>query len=361
MIFQSHATLIQAPVGSGKSFLFFDGIVYGLYKYSSRPLLRHQAESGAVSILREQRDGTYLVRRTLTHGNTRDRAQSTLYRVGDGVRTWLSAEYGDMILHTDHSLRDALQQSSIILEEIPTKTDTELQAILDDMLPPRSVLTNTQLLLQDSDNLFTMSPADRITVFQHLFNLLDIDAAKDLIAEAKRDTQTRIRVLSDTSRQQTKYRELITTIEQQVAGNKYQEAQQFAILFATWLKPLDSLDDLAIEQTILPQGREAAIQSDIEITNSTLESLQVQQAKREQHSKTLAESQKNLTSLQMQSQTLDRQIAQLQQSLQSVDQQTLQQAKQTKIDASNTYNTTLETIDRSGIVDTLTPRVGQIE
>lgn len=113
-------------------------------------------------------------------------------------------------------MRDALQHSDIILEEIPTKTDTELQSLLDSMLPPRSVLTNTQLLLQDSDNLFTMSPADRITVFQHLFNLLDIDAAKDLISEAKRETQTRIRVLSDTSRQQTKYRELITTIEQQV-------------------------------------------------------------------------------------------------------------------------------------------------
>lgn len=81
VIFQSHAALIQAPVGSGKSFLFFDGIVYGLYKYSSRPLLRHQAESGAVSILREQRDGVYLVRRTLTHGKTKDRSQSTLYRV----------------------------------------------------------------------------------------------------------------------------------------------------------------------------------------------------------------------------------------------------------------------------------------
>lgn len=84
------------------------------------------------------------------------------------------------------------------------------------MLPPRSVLTHTQLLLQDSDNIFTMSPAERITVFQHLFNLLDIETAKDIIGESKRETQTSIRVLSDASRLESKYRELVRSIDQHI-------------------------------------------------------------------------------------------------------------------------------------------------
>ncbi len=31
--------LIKAPIGSGKSFLFFDGLVYALYGYSKRDML----------------------------------------------------------------------------------------------------------------------------------------------------------------------------------------------------------------------------------------------------------------------------------------------------------------------------------
>lgn len=124
--------------------------------------------------------------------------------------------YGSTVLHQNRPLRPALQSSTIVVEEIPTKTDTELQQLVDAMIPPRSVLTHTQLLLQDSDNIFTMSAADRITVFQHLFALLDIDSAKAMIADAKKENQTRIRVLSDTSRMESKYCDLIKNIQKTV-------------------------------------------------------------------------------------------------------------------------------------------------
>ena len=38
--------LIKAPIGSGKSFLFFDGPVFGLYRKNSRPLLNMNSEKG---------------------------------------------------------------------------------------------------------------------------------------------------------------------------------------------------------------------------------------------------------------------------------------------------------------------------
>ena len=43
--FQQGKYLIRAPIGSGKSFLFFDGPVFALYKSSSRPLLHRRAKN----------------------------------------------------------------------------------------------------------------------------------------------------------------------------------------------------------------------------------------------------------------------------------------------------------------------------
>jgi len=37
--------LIKAPIGSGKSFLFFDGLVYALYGYSKRDMLNVSCDS----------------------------------------------------------------------------------------------------------------------------------------------------------------------------------------------------------------------------------------------------------------------------------------------------------------------------
>lgn len=39
LILKSGTYLIKAPIGSGKSFLFFDGLVYALYGYSKRDML----------------------------------------------------------------------------------------------------------------------------------------------------------------------------------------------------------------------------------------------------------------------------------------------------------------------------------
>jgi len=36
--------LIQSPIGRGKSFLFFDGIIYALYGYSKRDMLNVECE-----------------------------------------------------------------------------------------------------------------------------------------------------------------------------------------------------------------------------------------------------------------------------------------------------------------------------
>jgi len=44
IFFNTGKVLIKAPIGSGKSFLFFDGPIYGLYKYSSRNILNTKSK-----------------------------------------------------------------------------------------------------------------------------------------------------------------------------------------------------------------------------------------------------------------------------------------------------------------------------
>jgi hypothetical protein len=58
------------------------------------------------------------------------------------------------------------------LEEIPFKNESDLQASLEALLPPKEVFLSTVFLLQDADNIFEMRPADRLIVLKNVFNLL---------------------------------------------------------------------------------------------------------------------------------------------------------------------------------------------
>jgi len=57
--------LIKAPIGSGKSFLFFDGPFYALYKYSTRQMLHRTSTQGFIHLLFEHDDQYRLIERTL--------------------------------------------------------------------------------------------------------------------------------------------------------------------------------------------------------------------------------------------------------------------------------------------------------
>jgi hypothetical protein len=52
------------------------------------------------------------------------------------------------------------------------KNETDLQASLDALLPPKEVFLSTVFLLQDADNIFEMRPSDRLIVLKNVFNLL---------------------------------------------------------------------------------------------------------------------------------------------------------------------------------------------
>src|SRR3989338_8690386 len=146
--------LIKAPVGSGKSFLFFEGPIYGLYKYSSRNVLNIKSKEGFIKVLFEIHQETYLIIRKIKKGKSKDSCESQLYKIeGD-----ISFDNQDP-LQNDKDIEVLLkQQTSLKRDEISFKNESDLQQTLQTILPPREVLMNTIFLMQDSDNIFELTP-----------------------------------------------------------------------------------------------------------------------------------------------------------------------------------------------------------
>jgi DNA repair exonuclease SbcCD ATPase subunit len=73
--------LIKAPIGSGKSFLFFDGPMFGLYKLANRNMLNALSKEGYIKILVEVNGELYFIIRNLKAGKAKDGCSSTLYKI----------------------------------------------------------------------------------------------------------------------------------------------------------------------------------------------------------------------------------------------------------------------------------------
>jgi hypothetical protein len=53
--------------------------------------------------------------------------------------------------------------------------------------------------MQDSDNIFELTPVERLTILKNVFNLLGIDEAKDILADKKREIRYKIKSKTDIS------------------------------------------------------------------------------------------------------------------------------------------------------------------
>ena len=95
------------------------------------------------------------------------------------------------------------------------KNETDLQQTLDTLLPPKDVFTSTMFLLQDSSNIFELTPSERIEILKNVFDLLSIDTAKDRIADKRREVQLQKKILADTQAQDAKLRATLTQFVQQ--------------------------------------------------------------------------------------------------------------------------------------------------
>ena len=127
-----------------------------------------------------------------------DSVTSKLFRVQasyEEIAVWFAARCGEDIISTNLSITQVI--TSDYLEEIQVTGQKEIDTMILDLLPSREVTLSSCILMQESDNVFDMTPALRITVFKQLFDLLDIDHVRDHLAELKKNTQLRRQVLQE--------------------------------------------------------------------------------------------------------------------------------------------------------------------
>lgn len=240
IFFDEGKYLIKAPIGSGKSFLFFDGPMYGLYKYSARNLVNIHSETGMIKLRFEIDEHHFLVIRNLKKWKNKDSCSSKLFslswkdNLGNNARLILEESDEDIEL---------ILKEKFNFEEISFKNESDLQKNLADLLPPREVFMSTIFLMQDADNIFELMPADRLNVLKNIFGLMWIDEAKDKIAEKKRAIYTELKIKWDTSSQDTKLKEYVQKYLE--LKSTLQESPLLASVFETKEESLLKLEDIA--------------------------------------------------------------------------------------------------------------------
>lgn len=213
LFFPKGKFLIKAPIGSGKSFLFFDGPNYALYKRATRNMLNVHCKEGEISLIFSEGENYYLVKRLLKKGKVRDWCESLLFSISPEGAKQLSIGQSTMttesILQRWRNIIRELFEKNNILTEIPVKNESEIQSTIEQLLPPEEVFLSTMFLLQDADNIFEMQPSERLLVLKNVFWLLWIDDAKDEINEKKKEVWNQLKILKDHSDQDTKLRKLL--------------------------------------------------------------------------------------------------------------------------------------------------------
>lgn len=212
LFFHKGKYLIKAPIGSGKSFLFFDGPSYALYKNAGRNLLNIQSKIGMIKLLFSYNDQVFLIKRTLKKGKSKDSCASQLFELAQTPSELEEKMKVFQILHDNLDLEDFLQTLGVQLQEMNFKNESDLQANLDSFLPPQAVFKSTVVLLQDAPNIFELQPAERLEVLKNVFNLMSIDETKEVVKEKRNEVKYQIKAYEDTSLVQEKLKSWLKTL-----------------------------------------------------------------------------------------------------------------------------------------------------
>ena len=204
IIFEKWNYLIKAPIWTGKSFLFFDGPTYALYKSWSRNLLNIQSQTGFIKLLFSVDGQLYFITRNLKQWKAKDSTTSHLYNCSLTEEEFLDKIERGYPLKPWLDIETILKSKTWALEEVVFKNETDLQQNLNFLLPPQEVFESTIFLLQDSDNIFEMQPSERLEVLKNVFWLMGIDESKDLVKDKHKEVTFQIKALQDTSNYELK-------------------------------------------------------------------------------------------------------------------------------------------------------------
>ncbi|HBB04786.1 TPA: hypothetical protein DCZ39_08045 [Patescibacteria group bacterium] len=321
--------LIKAPIGSGKSFLFFDGPIYGLYKYSNRNILNTKSKTGFIKLICEVNDTIYLITRNIKKGKSKDSCDSKLYILEGNLPDFNTHKPTE----NDTDIEDILRKHpGLKRDEIAFKNETDLQQNLQTFLPPREVIMNTIFLMQDSDNIFELTPVDRLTILKNVFNLMGIDEAKEVLADKKREIRYKIKSKTDISKYDEKlknniqnYLSTFDATKNLLNGAINTEAYQQFFDERKMIEEKIQMTNFSLKD--FPMSREQELHTYIDQKKSQEQRLEHQF---ETIQKDIAQEQKKIKEQQATEKELSTSIAALQKNIENIDEKKIETLKKQK-------------------------------
>ena len=195
--------LVKAPIGTWKSFLFFDWPIFALYKHSDRTIINKDSKKWTIQLLFSVDEDYYLVERKLTQTKTwKDSVKTSLYQIikDKNFLDYLDS-FSEILTNQKNDILTLLKFHQINLENLTPsfKQESELQLALNELLPPKEVALTTIFLPQNSENIFEMTPSTRISILKKVFWILWIDEAKKIIDDKKKEIYWQIKAREDDS------------------------------------------------------------------------------------------------------------------------------------------------------------------
>lgn len=264
-------------------------------------------------------------------GKSKDSCESKVY-----ILEWALPDFNwYKPLENDIDIEKLLKDhNGIKWEEIAFKNETDLQQNLQTFLPPREVIMNTIFLMQDSDNIFELTPVDRLTILKNVFNLMGIEEAKEVLADKKREIRYKIKATTDISRYDEKlknniqqYIQIFTTTKELLEGKIDTKNYQEFFDERKMLEEKINITDFSLKD--FPTDRENELHTYIEMKKTQEQKLIHEW---ENIQKEILQQQSKLKEYQTTEKNLSISIDQLQKKLENIDEKTLETIKKQKQD-----------------------------
>lgn len=335
--FRDGRYLIKAPIGSWKSFLFFDGPVFGIYKYSERQMLSIKATEWWIKVCFEHDGKILVVIRDITRTKSgNDTVKSSLFVIEnsiDEVEKFLD-EY-DIVEQEKDIVGDIMTKTK--LQKIECKNETDVQTTIASFIPLQEVFLSTAMLLQWSDNVFELAPADRISLFKEIFGLMSIDSATDKINDERKTVSALV-----------KSKKITDDVDTRLQNNLQAIIQAWSTLPSTYTDLYALLDELkliadkiSITWFTLDEKRDSVINTIHSSLTNEYNTIQQSLGALQSHQDHYLMLQKELQNTLQEWQTITKKIATIQESLQNNITEDITSQKNTREKKCDQWVTTL--------------------
>jgi DNA repair exonuclease SbcCD ATPase subunit len=319
--------------------------VFGLYKYADRQMLSAKAEEWYIKVCVESHDAVLICVREVTRTKAwNDATKSSLYRLQCDLETVEKhiAKY-KILTHEKDIVAEILV--NFPHERIECKNETDMQETLSAFLAPQEVFLSTAMLLQWSENVFELAPADRISLFKEIFGLMSIDSATDRINDEKKSVSAILKAKKMTDDVDKKLQNYLSQLKQLCAT-----LWEDAALYKDLLDEISLIEDkISITWYALSPERHTHTQKILleqtQKYNTLQQTLWGIEAREENKKKLLAEQASTIKEIQ----SITQQISLIEKNLAT---DTTWDITQEKTKRQNAYNTRLESLPKARFSDT---------